>query len=555
VSRKVVIASIAAAATAVAAYFAVTRLDLLRELAGLTAQGGETRLRDVLRPARGDSPVIVVALDGVGRDLLNRALERGRMPRLAALMGEPGEEGVYEHGYAAPDAVSILPSTTMAAWGSVFTGEPPAVTGVPGNEWFDRRSMRFFAPAPVSVTGHEHTLAMLSDGLVGNALAAPTLFEQADVRSYVSLAPVYRGADLFTMPDPGIVADLFTAVAGGIVDDASVDREAYAAVDIAAMDNIVETIDRHGPADLQVIYFPGIDLYTHGATEPLREQERYLEDVVDPQLGRIFDLYARMGLLQSTWVVLTADHGHTPVLSDDRHALEAEGEDEPPAVLRQAGFRLRPFVLEPDDDEQDYQATVAYQGAIAYVYLADRSTCMAPGQRCDWNRPPRPEQDVLPVARAFDAANLKGEGVAALLGTLDMVMIRSGDVEGERLEVLEDGELVPLSEHLRRRPRPDLVRFEQRMNDLVNGPHGHRAGDILLLARSGEHRPLADRYYFSNLYRSWHGSPHPQDSDIPLIVARADMTGEEIRDIARSVFDGPASQLDFTPLVLELLRR
>jgi hypothetical protein len=51
------------------------------------------------------------------------------------------------------------------------------------------------------------------------------------------------------------------------------------------------------------------------------------------------------------------------------------------------------------EDQQDYQTTVAYQGAFAYVYLADRSTCPREGDRCDWSRPPRLEEDVLPVAR------------------------------------------------------------------------------------------------------------------------------------------------------------
>jgi hypothetical protein len=107
-------------------------------------------------------------------------------------------------------------------------------------------------------------------------------------------------------------------------------------VDTTAIDNVVDTIDRHGLADLQVVYFPGIDLYTHGARGPLQAQERY---------------------------------------------------------------------------------------------LADRSTCVEPGQRCDWHPAPRTEEDVLPVARAFDAANRTGEGVPALLGSLDMIMIRSGDDE------------------------------------------------------------------------------------------------------------------------------
>ena len=65
------------------------------------------------------------------------------------------------------------------------------------------------------------------------------------------------------------------------------------------------------------------------------------------------------------------------------------------------GFRLRKFVLHPAESEQDYQGVVAYQGTMAYIYLADRSTCPAKGNRCDWQRPPRLEADVMPVIRAF----------------------------------------------------------------------------------------------------------------------------------------------------------
>ncbi|HST62021.1 MAG TPA: alkaline phosphatase family protein, partial [Longimicrobium sp.] len=71
--------------------------------------------------------------------------------------------------------LSILPSTTYAAWASVFTGEPPARTGVPGNEWFAREEMRFYAPAPVTVTQNEHALEVYSDQLMGRVLRAPTV--------------------------------------------------------------------------------------------------------------------------------------------------------------------------------------------------------------------------------------------------------------------------------------------------------------------------------------------------------------------------------------------
>ena len=55
-------------------------------------------------------------------------------------------------------------------------------------------------------------------------------------------------------------------------------------------------------------------------------------------------------------------------------------------VLTRIGFRLRPLEVETSND--DYTAAVAYQGAIAYVYLANRAICRE-GQKCDWSKPPR----------------------------------------------------------------------------------------------------------------------------------------------------------------------
>ena len=74
---------------------------------------------------------------------------------------------MYEHAYSVPNAVSILPSTTVAAWSAIFTGAPPAQNGVPGNEWFVREEMKFYAPVPVSVEEMDDNRAMLIDNFVG----------------------------------------------------------------------------------------------------------------------------------------------------------------------------------------------------------------------------------------------------------------------------------------------------------------------------------------------------------------------------------------------------
>ena len=527
------------------------------EIAELVGTGSEKPLRTPLRAARGGSRVIVFALDGVGDGELRRALASGAMPRTAALLGRETAPRVYEHAWAAPGVLSILPSTTYAAWASVFTGEPPARTGVPGNEWFAREEMRFYAPAPVSLTQHEHALEVYTDQLMGRVLRARTVYERADVRSYVSLQPFHRGADLLTVPEPENYGRMITEMAGGLTSEETVGQEAYEELDETAAESLVESIAKHGVADLQTVYFPGVDLYTHVAADPLADQVRYLGRVLDPAIAEVLGAYRKAGALEGTWIVFVADHGHTPVLPDDGHALGADGDDEPPQVLRNAGFRTRPLEIELDSAEQDFQAAVAYQGAFAYVYLADRSTCARPGTRCDWKRAPRLDEDVLPVARAFLEAGRTGAGVPALRGAIDLVFARPPRAPGQDalpFQVFDGQRLVPIAAYLAANPRPELLDLERRLQGLAAGPYGHRAGDVLLLARTGMHLPPRERFYFSSSNHSWHGSPTLQDGEIPLLVAHPGMTGDAVRARVRRAVGERPDQLSVTPLILDLLR-
>lgn len=222
------------------------------------------------------------------------------------------------------------------------------------------------------------------------------------------------------------------------------------------------------------------------------------------------------------------------------------------------GFRLRPFVLDPAPDQQDYQAVVAYQGAMAFVYLADRSTCPAKGSRCDWSRPPRLREDVMPVVRAFYEVNQTGEPIRQLRGTIDLIFSRSPTTRGRvapPFKVFDGKKLVSIPLYLATHPRPDLIDLDRRMRWLAAGPYGDRAGDILLLARSGLSRPIGDRYYFSGPYHSWHGSPSEQDSHVPLMVASKEESGKELRALVTKVVGGSPSQLEVVPLVRKLLER
>jgi hypothetical protein len=523
----------------------------------LLLSGGE-KVRNLPHAPPNGPLVLIFAFDGVGYHELGKALESGSAPNLEKLLGRSRGEGLYEHAWSAPNAISILPSTTIAAWSSIFTGAPPAYHGVPGNEWFVREEMRFYAPAPVSVTETDDTRRMVTEDLVGKALRTPTLFEQAGVRAYVSLNPVYRRADIFTTIDPiAFVSLMADFVHGEVMERNSLKRDAYAELDENSVPKLIDAINTYGLPAIQVVYFPGIDLYTHLAKDALASQVEYLETITDPAVGLVLDTYRAAGVLDRTYVLIIADHGHTPVLKEN--ALGSEGTDTPAALLRATGFRTRKFKLEPGPDEQDYQAAFAYQGAMAYVYLADRSTCAAAGQKCDWSKPPRFGAEVMPAVRAFDYVNRTGTPIPRLKGTLDLIFARGQSPPGRQplrpFEIFDGKKLVPIYAYLKVHPRPDLLKLNERMRWLGVGPYGNRAGDIVLLSRSGLTIPIEKRFYFSGPYRSWHGSPSAQDSHIPLVLACQGKDGKDLRDLVGRVTGSQPSQLDVTPLVRAILGR
>lgn len=524
----------------------------------LLLSGGEKQVKHHLHPLEPGPYVLVFAFDGVGYGQLMQAVNTGKIPTMAAMLGKSEGDGVYEHAYIVPNTVSILPSTTIAAWSAIFTGAPTAWNSVSGNEWFAREEMKFYAPAPVSVAQMDDNRAMIIDGLVGKQLKSPTLFQQAGVKSAVSLNGIYRGADYFTVIDPVSMVELYTEfIAKGGGETSPGKTDIYEKMDKDSVPKLLESIEKHGVPKIQVVYFPGIDLATHVAPDPLPMEIDYLGRVTDPLVAQILAAYRDYGILDQTYVMIIADHGHTPVLRDPQHALGADPDKGPAEVVKAAGFRPRKFVLNPSASEQDYQAAFAYQGAIAYVYLADRSTCPNPGMTCDWKRPPRYRQDVLPAARAFYESNKTGRPAPLMKGTLDLIFARFPTPPGKNtneFEIFDGHRLVPIWEYLLFHPRPDLIQLDRRMRWLSVGPWGNRSGDILLLTKSGMNRPIQDRYYFSGPYHSWHGSASPQDSYVPLVVARENRSGEQLKKIVDKAIGPQApSQLSLVPVVRALL--
>ena len=519
--------------------------------------GGEKKLDSTPPPASGPR-LIIFALDGTTPDQLMQAIRSGNAPNLAGLFGNERSQGLFEHAYAAPRAWSILPSSTIAAWAALFTGTPPAVNGVAGDEWFERETATFRAPVPVSALDTADVSKVVSDDLIGKMLKTPTLYEMVNKKIHVSLLSVHRGATLYTTVAPASFTDFLSYLIKGTIKGIDPEKTFAAALDFSATQKLLEAIDTHGVPDLQVVYYPGIDIFTHVSEDPLTRQARYLQFVTDKRIGEVLDAYRKKDALNGTYVLVVSDHGQIPTLDDDHHELNTDDEKSPFAVLKKSGFRVRKPLLNLANLDTDYQAVFAYQGFMAYVYLADRSTCEKEHTTCDWPRPARFKEDVLPALQAFHNANRNGELVPELKGTVDLIFSRepAPTTQNARpFQVFDGQRLVPIGEYLKRNPRPDLIDLERRMQWLGAGPYGHRAGDILLLAKACTQLPVEQRFYFASIsHHTWHGGACEQDSRIPFILAQAGGNGERMRALMRKYSGEVPNGLTMAPLVRELLR-
>jgi predicted AlkP superfamily pyrophosphatase or phosphodiesterase len=536
----------------------------------LVEMGSSRELRKRPKGAPQNSPaspgMLVIACDGIGRDLLYDLLRKGEMPALAALLGGRNKQGDFVHAHFEQSLLSTLPSITMAAWATAMTGKTPAQHGVTGNEFFVRETHTLAAPAPVSFNDSAPTMEIYTHGYMNDLTLAPTVYERMrqadpDILIWVAMHQIYRGADRLLVAKPLLFAKAFEAFLEGNVRKVAGGknpRGLYQDLDESVVDVVVDTLDKGAVPDVLTVYIGGADLYAHVAEEgPDDARSAYLKEVVDPQLARLAAKLSARGALANRYIVVTADHGHTEVRSEDEHALGVKPADEAPAVLKAADFRVRSFQLKVSD-KADFQSVLTYEGAMAFVYLADRSTCVKADTTCDWQRPPRYKEDVLPAAQAFHDANRGDSHASKMKGALDMILTRKPRVVGKddtAFEVyLGDGKLMPVGEYLKTHPHPTYVRLEERLRDLGVGPHGDHAGDVLLIAQNGNRDKPEDRYYFATRYHSWHGSPSRQDSEIPLIVAHPNQSRDDLHLKVKKALRESPTQDKLTDLLLELRR-
>lgn len=522
-----------------------TAVEAVPEGVEAVVSDAERPLREELRPIRGTTRLLVFAIDGLGRERMSEVLSSVKAPETRRLAGAGlAGDARFEHGYLVPDTLSILPSSTIAAWTTIFTGQVPAQTGVTGNEFFIRETERFYAIAPTSVPSRLHALEAVNDGLLNDLIGAPTLYERAGLRAHVSLSPIYRGGDVFTKSESPFLKMLVRAAVNGMDGDQQADRSGYAAIDEESFDSMQDAWEDHGLPDIQTVYLPGLDLFSHVARLPHLQQTAYFEDVIEPIVSRVLDEYRRRQVLDDTWVMFISDHGHTPVIADAEHALEAEDFDEP---LARAKFQLRPAGLEAPDES--YSAVLASQGGLGYLYLANRAAC-TPDEGCDWAERPRWTEDVQPLVETLDRYNRDPEGLA---GKLDLILARDPADPRAPFRAWSDGQWREVPDVIAAAGLDHQVELDARLRDLTDGPYGHLMAEVVLVPRYGMQYPESERYYFAMPMHSEHGSGTIEDGRFTWLVTHARKSGVEIQRIVNEVTSGRPRQQHFLPLALRLL--
>jgi hypothetical protein len=278
----------------------------LAHAAGRSFEGAEGKaLRDLVDP--GARHVFGLLWDGVNSNDLLELAATGALPNVARLL---------ERGCAlAGGAVAEFPSVTLVNHTSALCGVGPGRHGILGNVFFDRATGERHL-ANDSSTWH-HACDLLRPGV-------RTIFEVCDglVTGSVN-EPIDRGAgySTFDLIRQAGVSDGARSMRSALPppeNDPHATQEFVAAdpdyawstqVDGFGLEQVLQLLnDPQGPPQLLWWNTTLTDTGHHGGGPYSREARAALRDA-DVRLGVALDVLQRLGVLEQTTFVLTADHG------------------------------------------------------------------------------------------------------------------------------------------------------------------------------------------------------------------------------------------------------
>jgi len=432
---------------------------------------------------------LLVDIDGLRPDVLETALEEGRLPNIARLLGGSG----LERGALLP-VLAPAPSITFTSQACLFTGAHPHEHGIPGNQFFDRfgthqdGTPRHYAFDVGDTLAVDDAVRVFTDGLAAKCLLAPTLYHAASERGWRSVVACHMyalEADAWLKPS---LTSLARFTKGGNLFGLSAPE-----YDRHTLKKVLDELARSGLPNILTVYFMGLDHESH--VHGPQAQAGYLADVLDPMLGELWEKVVALSGSHRPFVLLFSDHGQIGVPADDQHSIRLGFPFE-----REMGHLFDALGLDVHDfpgEDPNCDAVVASNGGLAHVYLQNRTS--------RWADAPIFERDVFPVAQAFWEAHASGIYAPELHGALAGVLVR--DVEHQSWSagyqaLTPQGDRIPLEEWFAAQPPGLYADPVNRLHNLA----GPLTGDLLLVSN------YADGYYFAQPLLGMHGGLHPQDS-------------------------------------------
>ena len=277
---------------------------------------------------------------------------------------------------------------------------------------------------------------------------------------------------------------------------------------------------------------------------------------IDPLLARLGDRLRERGALDNRWVVVTV--GPRPHRGPARRRARAlDG-----GRRRSAGAA---------DEGRVPRAPVPARGARRTPTSRPSSPTRAPWPTCTSpiaRRAPRRARPATgrarrAIARTCCASPTRSTAttataslVPALRGTLDLVLVRRprpvADDDLPFEVYVGHGRPQPIAAYLRAHPHPTYVDFERgcatsRSDRTASAPATCSSSRTTATAPAPTGASTSRRRY-----RSWHGSPSRQDSEIPLIVAHPKVSTDAIEALVRNALLPAPRQQRLTQLLLRL---
>ncbi|MBI4179127.1 alkaline phosphatase family protein [bacterium] len=420
--------------------------------------------------------------------LLYEMIDSGELPNLAGAL--------EQNGVRVEEAIAPFPTISFYAHTCILTGCWADKHGITAIRWLDRR------------TGNNRSYAGFGSELIDGDInpEVKTVFEYLEDLPTVSIGSVvHRGADDYVRP--------------------------WLPPDSLRIRSLMQRFKKKSPPALSVVVLTGIDWPAH-RYGPKSEWVRIDLRKLDREMGKLFTLLKRHGLDRSTYVMLTADHGHSSVTGriDLYSHLTSLGFDILDKFLYTA--RTEGFT---DHDAVLWMAGVGY----AFLYLPVRTDT-----HLDWKD--RPAESML---RAYPV----GGPASGIHASRDTGPSLAG---GRRVDLIDDlaslpqiafiairdpagGQVSYFSSEGRLDPDRDLAAFPDAAVQIPHLMAAHRAPDILVVAKDGYETAWS-------WHKGRHGGYSRDEMIVPLIVIGPGIRPQRILR---------ARTIDIAPTILKLMGR